>query len=346
MSGNTVFRSVVIVCMIAAGCAEPGREAERDGQASVRVDVAAVTGFDITRVTVEALGVTHDLTKNPIDLSFAGVVGLPAGMQLLTARAFSGEELVGISAPTPVEIQVGGVSQVAIAILDTSTGGQPSFGPIFESLTHPMSVGAGRLATFAVSAISPANAPVAYAWSAPGCPDSTFSDPTSAMTTWQNPTARACLIAVTATASGITTATDFSIEVFDVGSEDGAASVVGTFVPAPAIQLSLPALGCDVSPSAVNASCPTPVRAPQRVEFLALAGSLAVLSSLTVSDDCGGQVDPLNHDPTAFHGDWLPPPSGGFCILTARAVNTLGGVGQLSAAILVLPGTAITAPRR
>lgn len=79
---------------------------------------------------------------------------------------------------------------------------------------------------------------------------------------------------------------------------------------------------------------------------LSLAGSLVVLSSLPVSDNCGGRVDPLNHDSTAFHGDWLPPPSGGICILTARAVNTLGGVGLLSAALLVLPGTATTVPRR
>jgi hypothetical protein len=45
----------------------------------------------------------------------------------------------------------------------------------------------------------------------------------------------------------------------------------------------------------------------------------------------------LNHDVHTFHGNWLPPSSGGVCILTARAVSTLGGVGLLSAAILALP---------
>ena len=166
------------------------------------------------------------------------------------------------------------------------------------------------------------------------------------MTTWQNPTAGSCLIVVHATASGITAETDFSIEVFDDGSGDGAANVVATFFQAPSIQLSLLGLSCEVLPSSDNASCATPVRAPQLVEFLVTASSPPTAASLTLSVNCGGDVHTLNNDASHLHGNWLPPVSGGVCILTARAVNSLGGVGLLSAAILALPGTAASPPPR
>ena len=332
----------MIACLVVAGCAatDPSLP-EAYGRAELRVDLA--TSFsEITRVTIEAAGESHDLVKSSLDLTFGGTIGLPPGMQLLVAHAFAGDQPVGDSNPTPVDIETGALSRVSLFILDRSTGGQPAFGPLFESLTYPMSVAAGSSVTFTASAVSPAHDLVTYGW-ASSCTDSIFSSPQGAMTSWTRPTTGTCAVTVTASSGGLTAVRDFSIVVFQGGDPgDGAVSVIASFVPAPFVTLALSSersLPCNVSPAERNASCADPVASPDPVFFNASADTGFGSTPMTMTDDCGGRVGAVFQDAGTLNGAWLPPVAGGLCILTVRAVHRLGSVGILSVAVVALPGT-------
>jgi hypothetical protein len=69
--------------------------------------------------------------------------------------------------------------------------------------------------------------------------------------------------------------------------------------------------------------------------------------TLEVSDSCGGRFGVSQRTPDVMLGSWLPPASGGLCILTVRAVNGDGLAGTISAAVLTRAGTApMTQPPR
>jgi len=90
------YAGSMIACLMVVGCAttKPSSRAEAYGRAELHVDLAT-SFFDITRVTIEAAGASHDLVKSSFDLTFDGTIALPPGMQTLVAHAFAGHQPVG-----------------------------------------------------------------------------------------------------------------------------------------------------------------------------------------------------------------------------------------------------------
>jgi hypothetical protein len=161
---------------------------------------------------VESGTQSQDLMLNPATGTFDGTLTLPPGMQILVARAFSNDTLVGQSPPTPVDIQAGTVTVVMIRILDLTPEAPPLYGPIFDALSHPTSAEAGSPVTFMISVVAPAGDPVSYSWTS-DCSDSTFSVQ-AATTNWSKATKGTCSIRVVATSNGQSVMQSFVIVVF------------------------------------------------------------------------------------------------------------------------------------
>ncbi len=333
---------VVIASVLIAGCSSAGVDglAGKDqGLAELQVDAAPLVAFDITRVSVAVDGISQDMVLGNSTGTFDGTLILPSGTQSLIASAFSGGTLVGVSNPTPVDIEAGQVTRVMVRILDTSGDAPPLYGPIVDSLSFPTTTQAGASAAFAISVVAPAGDPVTYAWTE-DCADGVFSAPAAASTSWSEPATGTCTITVTATSNGIAASESFLIVVFPSGSGSGAATVSGVFVTAPVIQLSLPAVGCFVT-AGQNASCPRPIASPATTPYEVSVSDwgLSTPGTVSVSDNCSGQFDPQFEETGAEGGVWLPPVSRSLCIITGSAVNGDGVATTLSVAVLVDDGT-------
>ncbi|HEX8115133.1 MAG TPA: VCBS repeat-containing protein [Kofleriaceae bacterium] len=330
---------LLIASALSAGCGpapvDPHTSTPR-GAAELRVDTSFLQAFAITRVTVEAAGVSQDLVRDPSGV-FVGTLLIPPGMQTLRARAFAGDTQVGASQPTAVTVTTGSVTRVMLRILDT-TDPPPIFGPIFDSLAFPTSLEVGVAGTFALSVVAPGGDPVTYAWSS-DCADSTFSAPDAATTSWSKPTPGSCAISVTATSNGFPISQNFRIVVFPANTDTGAADVTAVFVSAPVVVLNLPGVQCGVSLDQ-NASCANTIASPQTTFYSAFVVSWGGSSpgTLELSDDCGGREDRQQQNLDSIFGTWLPPVSGGLCRITARAVSSDGVAGRVVAAILARPG--------
>src|SRR4051812_10848125 len=91
LTGMRISIYLLIASALGAGCGtapvEPHTSAPI-GVAELRVDAGALQAFAVTRVTVEAAGVTQDLVLDPSGV-FVGTLLLPPGMQSLVARAFA-----------------------------------------------------------------------------------------------------------------------------------------------------------------------------------------------------------------------------------------------------------------
>jgi hypothetical protein len=334
------FLAIVLV----VGCTDGDTDSPSGGPqglVELRVDATQSLAASITHVTVAAAGESEDLSLNPTTGTFDGSLSLPPGMQVLVARAFSNETLVGQSMPTPVQVETGVVTRVMMRILDVTPGSPPVYGPLFDSLSFPTTTQIGIPATFAISVIAPAGDPVTYSWTS-DCANSTFSAQ-AATTTWSNPAEGSCTIQVVATSNGISITKNFIIVVFPAGAENGVVIVNGTFVTRPLLQLGL--RDCAIFPDEAgggrsNASCPStfasPEAAPYQVNIFSWGGGAP--GTLDVSASCGGSFDPQIHDPNMAIGRWTPPIAGGLCFFTARAVNGDGLAGQLSVALIVRPG--------
>jgi hypothetical protein len=330
------------LCALAMGCTDSDEAlATGKGMAQVRVDTAMLTFYDITRVSIEAAGVTQDLALDPATEMFTGAILLPEGAYDLVARAYQDSTQVGASNPVPVAVQAGVVTQVTIRILETTGGTQPDYGPIVASLTYPTSAQVGTTVSFAVSVVDPDNDPLTINWS-DDCADSTFSAPQAAVTDWSKATQGTCKVTVTATSNGLSATESFTIVVFPAGSSSGAVDVGGVFVSAPVIDLSLTYGNewCGVSPYSSNASCSRPIASPQYADFTVFVSwGNSGPGSITVSDTCGGAVGIDYQDGYAVAGRWLPPTQAAVCFLSVHAVNSDGVEANLSAAILVRDGT-------
>lgn len=339
---------LAIVPLFVVACAvieEPPSSSQ--GRAEISVDTARISGLDITVVTVEAGGVTHDITRNPVTGKFDGALFLPAGSQTIVARAFAEAVLVGQSNPIVVGIQPGSLTRVSIRILDVTGGGQPAFGPIIESVSFPSTAEAGQAVTFTASVIAPAGDPVAIEWS-DDCDDSVFLAPSEATTGWTMPAVGTCRVFVTATSNEIQDSQSFTIAVFTAGSGLGALHVDGAFVEAPLVTITLGQgeTVCFVTPESFNASCPNiPAASPDVIPFNALVSSWggSVPGTFTISDNCGGRFS-AGPSSDFISGFWLPPTQASTCLLTAHAVSGDGVHADLSAAVRARAGTPRTAP--
>jgi hypothetical protein len=334
-----------LVAVLTVGCTTNNTEslaADPQGLAELRVDAGPLLAAGITRITVDGGGPAQELVLNPDTGTFDGTLFLTTGTYSLIARAFSDDTLVGESRPTPVSVQPGIVTRVVIRILDVTAQAPPIFGPIFDSLTFPTTTEAGASVTFALSVIAPAGDPVTYAWTS-SCADATFSAPDAATTTWSKPTPGGCTIDVRASSSGSNVFQSFAIVVFPTGSGNGAAAVSGTLVGRPLIQLILGDLGCVVTPGN-DGSCRNTITSPAISSYSAnvFSWGASTPGTLELSDSCGGRFGTEQRSPDSVSGAWLPPATGGLCILTARAVSNDGVVGTVAAAALTRPGTAPT----
>jgi hypothetical protein len=330
----------LVVCVLAVGCITNHTESVATGEqglAEFRIDGPLPEG--VTRVTVAGGTAPQDLTRNPVTNAFDGTLFLTTGTYSLVARAFIDDTLVGQSQPTAVTVQPGVVTRVVIRILDLRPEAPPLFGPIFDSLTFPTTTEVDTPATFALSVIAPAGDPVIYAWSST-CPDSTFSPPDAATTSWSKPTPGGCTIQVIAQSNGINVFKTFAITVFPAGAATGAADVEATFINLPQVVLIFNDLGCFVSQFS-DASCANTIASPSVTAWSASVpfwnGSSP--GGIEISDDCGGHFGFEQITPDSIGGSWLPPVGGGLCKITARATNIDGQVGTRVAAILTRPGT-------
>jgi hypothetical protein len=334
----------LIVCLLPIGCTttDPDSLASASqGVAELRVDTDSFSGT-ITRVTVDAAGQTQDLAFNPTTGTFDAALFLPSGTQTVTARAFQDDTLVGASSPTEIAVQAGVVTRVQLRIIDVTVD-VPNFGPIFDSLTFPTTAQVGAPATFALSVVAPVGEPVSYSWSS-SCASSTFTAPDAASTSWTSTAEGSCRIDVVAISHGIAVSKNFFVVVFPAGSLNGAVNVSGLFVSAPALDLRLDAVRCEVFTGSFNSSCVDAIASPSTSPFsLSTFGwGLSTPGTLELSDNCGGRFGAIARTSDFMQGTWLPPAAGGLCIITGRAINGDGAVGTVTAAVLVHQGTPAT----
>jgi hypothetical protein len=66
--------------------------------------------------------------------------------------------------------------------------------------------------------------------------------------------------------------------------------------------------------------------------------------TIEVSNDCDGRMGTTTRSANDVTGNWLPPVTGGVCILTARAVNSDGLATTVAAGLLVRAGTVPAIP--
>jgi hypothetical protein len=325
-----------------AGCGGSDAEStDATGTARIHLITPQVFDFQLTRVSVETnTGFTVDLARDQQTGDFGGSLALPAGVHEITGRAFVDAEQVGASNPVTAEIQAGAITQIMIQILDTTGGDQPDFGPILESLSHPTSTTVGVEVIFAASVIDLDGTPVSIAWD-DDCSDSSFTSPQEAMTGWSKATPGTCRVTISAASGGQTLATSFNIAVFEAGANQGAADIVSEFISAPSISLflGLPEGFCSVDRFAGNASCASAIASPSTASVQASVNwENATPGNFTVVDDCGGAFGVFANQ-SFVDGQWLPPVQGAICRVTARAISQEGIVSEMTAAVLVRPGT-------
>ncbi len=325
-----------------AGCA--GSDAEStDAMGTARIQLITPQAFDfqLTRVSVETnTGFTVNLARDPQSGAFTGSLSLPVGVHEVIGRAFVDAAQVGASNPVPAEIQAGAVAQVMIQILDTTGGDQPDFGPLLESLSHPASTTVGTAVLLAASVIDPDGTPVSIQWS-DDCDDASFTSPQDGVTGWSKAAPGTCRITLTGTSNGQSLTTSFSVVVFEAGANQGAVEVISEFISAPSVdvQLSLPDGFCLVNRFASNASCSSAIASPTAASvqgFVSWENSTPGTS--TIFDDCGGAFS-VSSNQFFIDTTWLPPVQGGICRVTVRAVSQEGVVSEMSAAVLVRPGS-------
>lgn len=333
----------IVVLLQACGTQPDSLASDAQGIAELQIDASPLFEGNVDRVTVEVAGQTVDLAINPSTGTFDGTLQVPAGMQTFVARAFSGQMLVGQSAPTPATIQAGAITRVMIRILDTTSDPPPVYGPILDSLTFPTTATAGAPASFAVSVVAPAGDPITYAWSS-DCADSAFASPTAAATTWTKPTAGSCTIHIVATSNGFSVSQSFVIVVFPAGSSDGAAAVSAAFIRQPEMQFSLFNFGCVKNSSpGFNSSCTTTIASPSHTQYLLnvfdWGGSTP--GPFAVSVDCGGLIGTDQVSSSTVGGPWVPPLGGGLCFFTGTATSGDGLTTTVHMAVLSHAGTAL-----
>jgi hypothetical protein len=325
---------------MAIGCATQDTGAAQ-GVAQFQIDAGSNFAGTITRVAVLAGGQTQDLSFNPNNNTFSGSMFVPSGSQVVIARAFQRDELIGESAPVTVEILPATVTAVMLRIPDQAPN-HPSYGPILDSFTFPTTAQVGVPVIFTMAVVAPVNDPVIYAWTT-NCADSTFSAPGAATTSWTSASPGPCVISVVATSNGISINRSFSITAFPPGPPSGELDATGDFITGPTLELNVNELNCDVR-TGTDASCQGSAASPRvfTIGLAPLSWGQSTPGRLEFSDDCGGTFSHNRTDTFFASQFWLPPVAGGVCIITGRATSIEGSTATLSAAVLVRPGTPAT----
>lgn len=325
--------------LLLGGCTEPD-DASSMGTARLRIEAARTDAGEISLVKVTALGgFETDLVRDSSG-AFVGSLILPAGFNEITGSAFAGDQLVGISAPVPVEIQAGFVTAATIRIIDITGGGDIGHSPIILTLTHPLSAVTNRPVPISVSAVDPDGDGLSASWSAE-CADGFISFSDSLFAEFSKTTPGTCRVNVTVSDGALSASESFTIVVFDENNAQGAVNVDGQFVSAPQLflEVGLPNSFCSLFSGSQDGTCQGSIASPNRASINAFVDwGNSVPGFLEVTDNCGGIFESQFSDPFFFQGEWLPPAFESVCLVTARAFSGDGLFSQLSAAVLVRPG--------
>ena len=331
---NTITILASAAIFTAMGCTGPQDDGEV-GSARVRI----ISDYDLTRVVVTSLdGNEVELQRDQESAdAFVGSLVLPAGPNELVGRAFVDNNLVGESAPVPVDIQTGLVVGATIRIIDITGSSGIDHGPIVVSLTHPLSGVAGQTADVSVTAVDPDGDPIDIEWTS-DCLDSRFTDPRAAATQWTKDAQGSCRLTVTTTSNGLSASDSFHVVVFGTGANTGAVQLEGSFVSAPNLSLNLyhPEGSCSLFPGVSNGTCAGSITAPSSafVDVFVDWGR-AQPGTLELFDSCGGTFSSLFSDPFFAQSSWQPPGAETVCLIGARAVSPDGVQSELTAALLV-----------
>jgi hypothetical protein len=330
-----------IALLLAGGCATPETGAnEGVGTARVRIEASHTDSFELTLVRVTAQGGFQAELVRDNSGAFSGVLQLPAGFNELVGEAFAGNELVGVSAPVPVQIQAGLVTAANIRIIDITGGQDIGHSPIVLSLTHPLSAVTNHPVQLAVTAVDPDGQGVSAEWSS-DCADAQLSFPFDAVTDFTKPAPGICRVSVTVSDGELSNTESFNIVVFDETQVQGAVNVDGEFVSAPLLflDLHLPDGSCNLFSDSQDGTCQSEIAAPTRAfTNVFVDWGNAEPGFLEVTDNCGGAFENLFGDANFLQGDWRPPLFESVCLVTARAFSADGVFSQVSAAVLVRNG--------
>jgi hypothetical protein len=337
-----------VALMMMSGCAGPETGSDEGmGTARVRIEAARTNDFEITQVTVTALGGFQSELVRDSDGGFIGTLLLPAGFNELTGLAFAGDELVGVSAPIPVQIQAGLVTAATIRILDITGGQDIPHSPVVLSLSHPLSALSNQPVLLSASAVDPDGDPLSVNWST-DC-GAVLTSPGDFFTDFIAPTTGTCRVDVVISDGALIAIESFLIVVFDPSQATGAVNVDGEFVSSPQLflDLDLPGPGfCNVFHDSFDGTCQGSIASPERSLLSSFVDwGNAQPGSINVFDNCGGTFEVLFNDPFFFQANWTPPTFETVCLVTAQAFSNDGVFSVVSAAVLVRPGVAPTPPQ-
>jgi hypothetical protein len=337
-----------VALLMMSGCTEPETGLDEGvGTARVRIEAARTDNFEITQVTVTALGGFQTELTRDASGGFIGTLLLPAGFNELTGLAFAGDQVVGISSPVPVQIQAGLVTGATIRILDITGGEDVPHSPVVLALSHPLSALSNQPVQLSVLAVDPDGQPLQAFWFT-DCADALLFSPNDFVTDFVKSTAGTCRVDVTISDGGLSTTESFQIVVFDPSQATGAVNVDGSFVSAPQVffDVNLPGAGsCNLFNDSFDGTCQGSIASPDRAPIsIFVDWGDAEPGFISLFDNCGGTFDDVFSDPFFLQAQWTPPISDTVCLLTAQAFSNDGVFSQLSAAVRVTPGVPPTQP--
>jgi hypothetical protein len=314
---------LALAALALAACGQGGTSATAPGHGTVVLSIngaQAMASVTTVAVSVAPAGVSADLALDQATGSFGGTLSLPAGAQVITARAFAGATLVA-QGSAAVTVAGGQTLVVAITVLDV-TGPEPTpdHAPILTALTASAATReVGQSVTLTATAVDVDGDPIAFAWTASPAGCVTFSPTSSislgaAATTATAALAGPCTLTVEAASRGLTDSLSAAVEILLPAVLDG------TFVPQPvigAVEFLAPATAAVLRTDAdATVRRPWASGAPVTIRFSWDATPWLPPSVASLSDSCGGTVRPAATTATSGTFEWTPT-GGPVCLLTA-----------------------------
>jgi hypothetical protein len=319
---------------------------------AVRLSVGALTArSDVTRIAIDVTpaNVQADLTYDPVEGTFAGVVLVQSGLQTFTATAYSGQNAVGTGTVTanvlPFE-----TSLVSITIFDTTGAPSvPDHGPVILSLVVSKLVAqVDDSVSMSVVAADPDGDPLTYRWtnSCQNGASGVFTADGFADTKWSNSAAGACSISIEVQSKDLTAKRTFHILVYPAGADASRVDISGNYIRQPVINSVVVYSGyygynttCAVYRDSTNATCQETASplAQMNVSFSynsEFSDGGVQQASTSLVDDCGGSASLMYYYPGQASYAWRAPPASALCMITAT-VSHDGLSDQFPVALLI-----------
>lgn len=370
--GALVSMATLLAACTSGGNTEgnpPDEQPGLEGEAQVSVKGLAAWEIQSMVVTAQPANISKALAYSADAGTFTGTLVLPTGTQTLTANGYayvstsdggtpdggpfvdagsSSLTLVATGSAT-ANIVANTTTAVSMRIYDqTPPDPQPDIAPIIRSLTaSSVSPQVNQAITLTVTASDLDGDTLSYLWSS-DCIASSFSNRTSATTSWTATTQGACTLSVAVTARGRTVSDSVSVTVFTSGPDGGTtggAQVNGQYIARPEIYAM--AIYGDIPFTVVYRYEPTanlPNVSPNStysLEFPIDYGTTVGARSSNMTVTCGSLVknyDSCDFSPSCYSNyTWYTPPADAgrvACKVTASATNeTL--TDSFSAGVLV-----------